>query len=125
MTTKYDVISVENIEAFSKSGVFEAEKILGQTFIIDVYLYISPQNMDDKHHDDIENTIDYAVVSREVRDFAKNNPVNLIEAMAHDLARMLLNKFELCQGLKITVTKPYIPVENFSGNVSVTIERIR
>lgn len=125
MTSKYDVISVKNIESFSKSGVFEAEKILGQTFIIDIDLYISPQSMADRHHDDIEKTIDYAVVSREVRDFVQSNPVNLIEAMAHNLARMILDKFKLCQGLKITVTKPYIPVEGFSGDVSVTIERTR
>lgn len=123
--TTYDIISLRNIEAFSKSGVFEAEKVLGQTFLIDVDLYISPADLVSEHHDNIEKTIDYAMVSSSVREYVKDNPSNLIEAMAHDLARIIMDRFALCLGVKIKVYKPYIPVEGFSGEVSVTIERFR
>ena len=123
--TVYDIIHIKNIEAFSKSGVFEAEKVLGQTFLIDVDLYISPADLASAHHDNIERTIDYSVVSSTVREYVKDNPSDLIEAMAHNLARMIIDKFTLCMGVEITVSKPYIPVEGFSGDVSVTTKRFR
>lgn len=122
---KFDTISIKNIGVFSRTGVFESEKVLGQTFLVDVELYTSPDNILQQHSDDINNTIDYSVVNAKIRAYAREHPTNLVEAMAHNLAGMILQEFELCKGLKVTVSKPHIPVEDFSGDVSVTVVRMK
>lgn len=121
----FDTISIKNIDVFSRTGVFESEKILGQTFVVNIDLYISPENILQQHSDEINNTIDYSVVNKKIRAFARENPTNLVEAMAHNLAGMILQEFELCRGLRVTVSKPHIPVEDFSGDVSVTVVRMK
>lgn len=117
-----DVISLRGIRARGRHGVFDAERQLGQTFIVDVDLYA------DLHRaastDDLSATIDYGQVALRVAERISGEPVALIERLGGLIADDLL-AIDGVQEVTVTVHKPQAPITVPFDDVSVRLHRAR
>lgn len=96
-------IILEGIKMPTIIGVYDWEKNLIQTLIIDAKLEFDA-SISEKS-DNLQDTIDYDKVITTIIEFGENNEHNLLEALANNLAALLLNNFKLNQ-VSLTITKP-------------------
>lgn len=116
-----DYISIKNLEVFSKHGVFEEEKRLGQKFALDMMLYFDTRSAGVA--DDIEKSVDYGKVCHFANAFMRGHTYRLIETAAERLAEDILIEYPKINKICITVKKPWAPIGLPIEEVSVTIER--
>ena len=115
-----DRIRLQGIDVYAHHGVHPAERELGQRFVIDVDLWgdlsVSASQ------DSLKEALDYTAVHRRIHEVTASTSFQLIEALALQLCRALLQEFPLDK-VAVTVQKPNPPIPNFLGKVSVTFER--
>ena len=116
-----DFISIDNLEVFSKHGVFEEENRLGQKFAIDAKLYIDTRTAGVS--DDISKSVDYGKVCHFMTAFMKGHTYKLIETAAERLAEEVLIEYPSIAKILLTVKKLWAPIGLPIEEVSVTIER--
>ncbi len=120
MTT--DRISLTGITGFGHHGVLAHERQLGQTFVVDVTLFLDlgPAGA----NDDLSRTVDYGHLAHRVHESITSDPVDLIETLAERIASLCLGE-SLVDRVAVTVHKPGAPVPVTLTDVAVTIERSR
>ena len=96
---KYDEIHIENLEFYARHGVFPEETKLGQKFIISLVMYTNTQGAGKR--DDLELSVDYGAVSHFITEYMQKNTFKLIEAAAENLARELLLRYPLLEGVDL------------------------
>ncbi|MFT4148072.1 MAG: 2-amino-4-hydroxy-6-hydroxymethyldihydropteridine diphosphokinase [Micrococcaceae bacterium] len=115
-----DVIKATGIKAYGYHGVLVSEQQQGQEFIVDVALKADTSKAG--YSDDLSHTINYAQVVDLVVDRIEGEPVQLIEALAEEIAQGILAKFD-AKSVKVTVHKPHAPIDHDFQDISVTIKR--
>lgn len=118
-----DKIIIKNLELFSYHGVNKEEKLLGQKFLIDLYMYVDIRNSGEK--DDLNSTISYSDVIKFLTKVMTEKSYDLLERVATVLARELFLKYERLNGLKLCLKKPMAPMKAHFDYVAVEIERFR
>ncbi|HJE19576.1 MAG TPA: dihydroneopterin aldolase [Aliicoccus persicus] len=118
-----DIINVNGIKVYGYHGALNAEREIGQYFIIDVSLYLDL--MSASKTDALDETINYAEVYQLIETDVKNNPVNLIEHLGGRIIEQLFATYDKINEIKLTVTKPSPPIDGHYDNVSVTLNRKR
>lgn len=115
-----DKIVLPGMEFYGYHGVLKEEKRVGQPFIISVEMYLDlfPAGVTD----DLTKTVNYAEVYQEIRKIAEEESFDLIEALAHAIGMMLLEKYKICK-VKVIVDKPMAPLPGGSLAARVEIER--
>ncbi len=117
-----DKILIKNLEVFSRHGVMEEERVLGQKFLVSMELGadLSEAGADD----DLSKTIDYGGVCHFVSDFMTQNTFYLIETAAIKLVRGLLIEYEgILKEVKLTIEKPWAPIGLPLDGCSVCVKR--
>lgn len=116
-----DKIIIKDLVVFANHGVFEAEAVLGQKFLVSAEISV------DMHKpgrtDSLENTIHYGFVSQEITKFLTENRFQLIEACAQQLAEHLLIAYPLMQEILLEIKKPWAPVHLPLDTVAVQVRR--
>lgn len=115
-----DHIRLAGLRAFGRHGVYASERERGQEFVVDVELDVDVSRA--AASDDVADTVDYGALADRLVEIVAGNPVNLIETLAHRLAKVCL----AVAGVKaatITVHKPGAPISHQFDDVSVTIRR--
>lgn len=118
-----DIIQVNGIKVYGYHGAIQAEREIGQYFIIDVSLFVDLTSA--SKTDVLNETINYAEVYQLIETDVKNNPVNLIEHVAGRVIEKLFDTYDKINEIKLTVTKPSPPIDGHYDNVSVTLHRKR
>lgn len=116
-----DYIDIQQLTVFANHGVFPAENLLGQKFLVSCRLYHTTSHAGMR--DDLSKAIDYGLVCSDIVNFLQNNTFKLIETCAEKLARYLLLKYDLLHHIDLTIGKPWAPVREPLESVSVTIHR--
>lgn len=117
-----DYIDVDGMEFFGYHGVMAEENRLGQRFIVDVAMGLDLQKAGTS--DDLEQTVNYAVIYEKIKKIVEGKPFKLIEALAEAIAASVLSE-SLVQSVEVTVHKPAAPVAGIFKDVSVTVRRSR
>lgn len=118
-----DIINIEGLVVYANHGVLPEENRLGQKFIISAKLF---GNLNDaKTNDDVKKTVNYAKVCDLLEKVTVEKSYNLIEALANNLARKVLEEFELLDKVEITVKKPSAPIRQVLDMVSVQVSERR
>jgi len=117
-----DAIHLRGLEFFAYHGVLAEEKALGQRFIIDLDLFLSLRSAGVS--DCVEDTVNYAEVYAAVRHCVMNEPSNLLEHLAEQIAAAVLSGFN-CDAVRVEVHKPQAPIPAVFHDVSVEIWRER
>ncbi len=99
-------IWIKGLKVRSQVGVLPEEREQGQD--LDVDLCIQPPAPFAYMNDDIMRTIDYAAVSRRVQALAGESPRHLIETLAADIARLLVDEFH-AMAVTVEVRKFVLP----------------
>ena len=111
---RMDTVFIEGLEVLAHVGVTEEERRRRQRISIDVGMLLSLARAG--RSDSVEDSIDYAAVSVQVRKLAENRSYRLAEALAQALADGILKQFHPRQ-VCVRVRKFSVP-----GAVSVGVE---
>ncbi len=117
-----DRITLKNMVFYASHGVSLAERELGQRFEIDVAMFadLSPVAATDR----LQGTIDYAKVYALVERVVTTRVFNLLETLAHTIAREILDAFPV-QRVDVVVRKPRVPIRGTLDLVEVAVSRAR
>ncbi|MGM0430287.1 MAG: dihydroneopterin aldolase [Pseudomonadota bacterium] len=113
-----DVVSIEGLTVDTIIGVYDWEKEKKQQLVLDIQM--SWDNQRAATTDDINDALDYALVSERVSAWVAEKPRQLIETVAEGVATLILNEFGV-QNVEVRVAKPGA-VPN-AKNVAVTVRR--
>lgn len=118
----HDVIHIKNMQFYGRHGVNPEEQILGQRFEVDVDVFIDTRPA--AQHDDIQRTINYAHVYRDVKRIVEDECFALIETLADTIAAHIGRHFGP-EAVRVCVRKPHAPVKGVLDYVAVEIERTK
>jgi dihydroneopterin aldolase len=120
MTSKQDTVFVRGLEVECIIGLIDWERRIKQKVVIDLELPIDCARA--AASDDVVDTLDYLSVASLVREFVGQSQFKLVETMAHRLALLLLEKFDM-EWVRLSINKP--GAVRGSHDVGVSIERRR
>lgn len=103
-------IWIKGLKVRSLVGVLAEERQQEQELHVD--LCIQPPAPFSYMNDDIMRTIDYAAVARRVQGLAGEGPRNLIETLAADIARLLVDEFHAV-AVTVEVRKFVLPETDY------------
>lgn len=118
-----DKMYIRDLELFAFHGVFEAEKQLGQKFIISLELDLDLKTPGKSG--DLTKSVHYGELCDKVeKEFTKES-YDLIETAALKLADFILKEYKLINGVKVFLKKPWAPVNKHLDTVEIMVERKR
>lgn len=98
-----DVVSIEGLSVETIIGVYDWEKEKKQQLVLDIQM--SWDNQRAATTDNIDDALDYALVSERVSAWVMEKPRQLIETVAEGVASLILNEFGV-QNVEVRVAKP-------------------
>lgn len=116
-----DKIYINNLEFIGFHGVFPEEKKLGQKFLVSLELIVDTREAGKTG--DLTKSVHYGLVAQDVERVFLEKSIDLIETCAENIAEMVLKKYELVKEIKVTVKKPWAPLQMHFENVAVEISR--
>jgi dihydroneopterin aldolase len=120
MGSKQDAVFVRGLEVECIIGLIDWERRIKQKVVIDLELPIDCARA--AVSDDVVDTLDCLSVASLVREFVGQSQFKLVETMAHRLALLLLEKFDM-EWVRLSINKP--GAVRGSRDVGVSIERRR
>ena len=115
-----DRIFLRGLTAQCIIGFIEWERRVKQTVVVDLELPVDCRRA--SASDDVADTVDYKKVAKRVLAYIEASEFKLVETLAHRLALLLLEEFDM-EWVRISLNKPGA-IRN-SRDVGVFIERRR
>ena len=109
------IIKIENLQLRTIVGVFDWEKKNKQDVVINIEIEFD--GTDAISSDDIEDTIDYKLITKKIIDMVEGGEFNLIEKIAGDAMKIVLEDERIARA-SVKVDKP--GALRFTDTVSVT-----
>lgn len=122
LLARSDKVEIRGLEVFAHHGVFEAEQIDGQRFVVDVVLDVDTHIAARTDH--LDDAVDYAQVARDVAAFVRDTRFDLLETLATRIADQLLEKRRVA-AVSVRIAKPDADVGEQVDHVAVTVHRKR
>ncbi|MGI6065071.1 MAG: dihydroneopterin aldolase [Bacillota bacterium] len=117
-----DKIVLRDMKFYGYHGVLPAEKAVGQPFIVSVEIFTDLTQAG--LTDNLEDTINYAQIYREIKEIVEGKSFNLIEALGQEIAVALLRLYEIPK-VKVIIDKPEAPVPGGTLEARVEIMRVK
>jgi dihydroneopterin aldolase len=115
-----DMIFLHGLTVECTIGFIDWERLVKQTVVIDLELPVDCRNASIR--DEVEDTLDYKKVAKRVIAFVEASEFKLVETLAHRLALLVLEEFDIAW-IRLSVNKP--GAIRGSRDVGVSIERTR
>ena len=115
-----DRIRITKIALYGRHGVSAAEREVGRPFEVDVEMEMDLSAAAES--DDLTKTVDYSAVCEVVRQVNEGGPYHLLEAMAGEIAKRILEGVPVAE-VTVRVRKPHPPVGSVVGAAEVEITR--
>lgn len=116
-------LTIDNAIFYSYFGVEKQEKQLGGKYEVDLELWYN--SLSAITNDNVANAVNYQNVLFLVSDFMQNENYNLIETLAYNILKSIMQEYQLLEKVTIRIRKCNAPVRNIINYVEVeqTIER--
>ncbi len=114
-------IQLHQVKFYGYHGLYEEEKKLGNTFIVDLSIRFTPPS---EGVIAIHQTIDYVTVYELVK-ARMELPTPLLETLVKDIVTSLLEQFPIAQSITIQITKAQVYIKALEGNMSVSLTKSR
>lgn len=101
-----DEIVIRELEVQARIGVPDPERVHPQRLVLSITM--RPRQSFRALDDDLSQTVDYAAVANEAKEFVTHRVVKLIETLADELAMHLLQRFDLAE-VSVEVRKFVVP----------------
>jgi len=118
-----DSIILKSIKLHGYHGVLPIERENGQTFKIDVELFLDLKKAGES--DNLEDTVDYSKVYDIVKRINETNKFRLIERFAHVISQEIMSTYKEVQEVIVSIRKPQAPVKGKFKWMGVKIKRSR
>ncbi|MSQ40605.1 MAG: dihydroneopterin aldolase [Dehalococcoidia bacterium] len=119
-----DSIQLEGMVFYAYHGRSPAERELGQRFIVDLEVQLDLRQAGAS--DRIEDTVHYAHLYRMVKEVVEGPPRHLLEAVAEEVARRVLEQFPQVETVRIRIAKPGVAIKgSVLKEAAVAVERKR
>ena len=105
-------IQLHNLEFYAYHGLLPQERVVGGHYRVDVELSLTPP-LRALTEDVIDDTVNYAEVYALICQ-QMEQPVNLLEHLAHRITQGLYAQFPQIQAVKLSVTKVTPPVSGIA-----------
>ena len=115
-----DRITLSGLRVRGRHGVYEAERVQGQDFLVDVVLELDLAPA--ARSDDVADTVHYGELAQRLAAIVAGEPVRLIETLADRLAAACLADARV-RAVTVTVHKPQAPIPLEFADVAVTLRR--
>jgi len=115
-----DELALTGLECWGHHGVFEHERREGQRFVVDLVLGVDTTAA--AASDDLSETVDYGSLATSVKAAVENDPVDLIETLAHRVAAVCLLDGRV-EWVRVTIHKPEAPIDATFSDVALTTTR--
>ena len=113
-------VEITGLSLYTRHGVSEAERELGQRLVIDVSLELS--DCDALITDRVEDTVDYADACEQIALAAQERSYKTLERLCAAIAERLLARYG-AESVRIKATKPEPPIPLPVDEVSVELWR--
>ncbi len=118
MSEAFDTVFVRGLKADAVIGVYEWERHIRQTLVIDLEMRFCIRAA--AASDALDDTLDYHAVSTRVKEMVEANTLQLIEGLAEAIAATLIAEFGI-RWLRLRLAKP--GAVTWADDVGVLIER--
>jgi dihydroneopterin aldolase len=115
-----DIIFLRGLAVECIIGFIDWERLVKQTVVIDLELPVDCRNASIR--DEVEDTLDYKKVAKRVIAFVEASEFKLVETLAHRLALLILEEFDVAW-IRLSVNKP--GAIRGSRDVGMSVERTR
>jgi len=115
-----DVIRLGGMRFYGYHGVAAAERETGRVFEVDAELEVDLA--DAGHSDQLTDTVDYSKAYETIRDIVEGRAFSLLEALAQEIARSLLDLFDIYR-VTLRVRKLAPPIAGSIAYIEVQITR--
>jgi dihydroneopterin aldolase len=115
-----DIIFLRGLAVECIIGFIDWERLVKQTVVIDLELPVDCRNASIR--DEVEDTLDYKKVAKRVIAFVEASEFKLVETLAHRLALLVLEEFDVAW-IRLSVNKP--GAIRGSRDVGMSVERTR
>ncbi len=115
-----DKVFIEALEIECVIGIYDWEREVRQRVEIDLEMWVDLAAA--AKSDAIEDTLNYKSVAKRVLAFVQESRFRLVEALAGEIARIVLEEFRVAR-VRVTVHKP--GAVRHSKDVGVIVERGR
>ncbi|MDU7140281.1 MAG: 2-amino-4-hydroxy-6-hydroxymethyldihydropteridine diphosphokinase [Finegoldia magna] len=116
-----DYLLVKDLEIYANHGVFQSEKELGQKFLVTLRMGYNMKKGATSNN--LEDSIHYGILSKEVYDYFRSESIDLIETVAYKLVEFIFEKYKIVQEISVEIKKPWAPINLPLDTVKVTINR--
>ena len=113
-----DIVYIRKLNVQTTIGVYDWEQDIKQLIVIDLDLGCDATKAGET--DNLEHALDYKAISDRVIQFTGDSHYSLIEALAENLAKVILQEFNI-SWLRLQLSKPDALAD--ATNVGITIER--
>ena len=113
-----DIVYIRELAIKATIGVYDWERDIKQPLSIDIDLGCDTAKAGQT--DEIKDALDYRAISDRTIEFAEASQYQLVEALAENLAKVILDEFSL-PWIRVKVSKPGAVTE--AKDVGVIIER--
>jgi 7,8-dihydroneopterin aldolase/epimerase/oxygenase len=117
-----DRIEIRGLRAFGHHGVFEDERLRGQTFVVDVVLELDLETAGAS--DSLGDTVDYGTLAQQLAEAVEHTRFNLLETLAGHLAQLAVSD-PAVHAAEVRVAKPEAPLSVALDEVAVVVRRER
>ncbi|XP_042410917.1 dihydroneopterin aldolase 2-like [Zingiber officinale] len=104
-------------------GVKQEEKTLGQKFLVDVDAWLDLSKAGES--DDLRDTVSYTDIYRIAKKIVEGPSLDLIESVAHLIAKDTLLGFSQISAVRVKVVKPHVAVLGTIDHLGVEITRFK
>jgi dihydroneopterin aldolase len=111
-------VEITGLSLYTRHGVSEAERELGQRLVIDISFELS--DCDATLTDRVEDTVDYAEVCEQVALAAQERSYNTLERLCSAIADRLADRFG-AESIRVKAAKPEPPIPLPVEEVSVEV----
>jgi 7,8-dihydroneopterin aldolase/epimerase/oxygenase len=112
-------INLHNLVFHSFHGVYEEERILGNTFEVNVSVTFEP----DQPVTSLEDTLNYATIY-EIIKHRMLVPTTLLETLVQELTQQIYDFDNRIKTISVSVEKKNPPINNIEGSVSVQYKKV-
>lgn len=120
---KPDRMKLTGMAFYGKHGVFEEERTLGQRWFVDLDMQIDLREAG--MTDDLNQSINYALIYDAVKLVMEQESHQLVETLAERIAALLLGTFSKINEITVRVIKPHPPFDIKFEGVAMEITRAR
>ena len=115
-------IELSGLVVFGHHGYLEAERRLGQRFLVDLWVDVQGEATDT---DRIEDTVDYRRLAAFVREVFAGQERLLLEGLAGAIADGIVERHAAVERVRVRVRKPDVVLDPPVDYAAVVVERSR